>query len=250
MKGKIHRASVTQADLHYEGSISIDWTLLDAAGFLINERVEIYNIETGARFATYVIEAPRGSGTIGLNGAAARLAMTGDKVIIVAYTQIWVVWVRLFQLEHPTAIVCQSQKYPLCISVDHFWPVEIGKPLDNRGFSRFPTESHPHSITPSKTDERGPITLQMATIKECRSRWLRVPATKINPVDQAVSLVCRVFSWAMASRNDGPPVASAVRSQPSIISRAAFLALCLVHSAMTTQLTASCRYMPTASPRS
>ena len=85
MKGKIHRASVTQADLHYEGSISIDRTLLDAAGFLINERVEIYNIETGARFATYVIEAPRGSGTIGLNGAAARLAMTGDKVIIVAY---------------------------------------------------------------------------------------------------------------------------------------------------------------------
>src|SRR5260370_27784896 len=85
MKGKIHRASVTQADLHYEGSISIDRTLLDAAGFLINERVEIYNIETGARFATYVIEAPQGSGTIGLNGAAARLAMTGDKVIIAAY---------------------------------------------------------------------------------------------------------------------------------------------------------------------
>ena len=85
MKGKIHRASVTQADLHYEGSISIDRTLLDAAGFLINERVEIYNIDTGARFATYVIEAPKGSGMIGLNGAAARLAMVGDKVIIVAY---------------------------------------------------------------------------------------------------------------------------------------------------------------------
>ena len=85
MKGKIHRASVTQADLHYEGSISIDRTLLDAAGFLINERVEIYNLDTGARFATYVIEAPKGSGTIGLNGAAARLAMIGDKIIIVAY---------------------------------------------------------------------------------------------------------------------------------------------------------------------
>jgi aspartate 1-decarboxylase len=78
MKGKIHRASVTQADLHYEGSISIDRTLLDAAGLLIN-------IDTGARFATYVIEAPKGSGMIGLNGAAARLAMIGDKVIIVAY---------------------------------------------------------------------------------------------------------------------------------------------------------------------
>ncbi|MCK1692485.1 aspartate 1-decarboxylase [Bradyrhizobium sp. 144] len=85
MKGKIHRASVTEADLHYEGSISIDGALLNAAGFLINERVEIYNIDTGARFATYVIEAPPGSGIIGLNGAAARLAMPGDKVIIVAY---------------------------------------------------------------------------------------------------------------------------------------------------------------------
>lgn len=85
MKGKIHRASVTEADLHYEGSISIDRLLLDAAGLLINERVEIFNIDTGARFATYVIEAPRGSGMIGLSGAAARLAMPGDKVIIVAY---------------------------------------------------------------------------------------------------------------------------------------------------------------------
>lgn len=85
MKGKIHRASVTEADLHYEGSISIDRLLLDAAGLLINERVEIFNIDTGARFATYALEAPRGSGMIGLNGAAARLAMPGDKVIIVAY---------------------------------------------------------------------------------------------------------------------------------------------------------------------
>ncbi|MDA9393126.1 aspartate decarboxylase [Bradyrhizobium sp. CCBAU 45394] len=85
MKGKIHCASVTQADLHYDGSVSIDRALMEAAGFLINERVEIYNIETGARFATYVIEAPRGSGTIDLNGAAARLAMPGEKVIIVAY---------------------------------------------------------------------------------------------------------------------------------------------------------------------
>lgn len=97
MKGKIHRASVTQADLHYEGSISIDRALMDAAGFLVNERVEIYNIETGARFATYVIEAPRGSATIGLNGAAARLAMTGDKVIIVAYASFDEAEARTFQ---------------------------------------------------------------------------------------------------------------------------------------------------------
>ncbi len=87
MKGKIHRARVTEADLHYEGSISIDRALIDAAGFLLHERVDVYNIDTGARFSTYVIPAPAGSGAIGLNGAAARLAMPGDKVIIVAYAQ-------------------------------------------------------------------------------------------------------------------------------------------------------------------
>jgi aspartate 1-decarboxylase len=87
MKGKIHRARVTEADLHYEGSISIDRALLDAAGFVTHERVDVYNINTGARFSTYVIEAPAGSGVIGLNGAAARLALVGDAVIIAAYAQ-------------------------------------------------------------------------------------------------------------------------------------------------------------------
>ncbi|KRQ02087.1 aspartate 1-decarboxylase [Bradyrhizobium manausense] len=85
MKGKIHRASVTEVDMHHEGSISIDQALLDAAGFLINERVEVYNIETGASFSTYVIQAPMGSGTIDLNGAAARLVLPGDTISIVAY---------------------------------------------------------------------------------------------------------------------------------------------------------------------
>ncbi|NRA88346.1 MAG: aspartate 1-decarboxylase, partial [Rhizobiales bacterium] len=84
MKGKLHRATVTQADLHYEGSISIDLDLAEQAGFLTNEKVDIYNINTGGRFSTYVIEAPRGSKEIGLNGAAARRVMQGDKVIIVA----------------------------------------------------------------------------------------------------------------------------------------------------------------------
>lgn len=97
MKGKIHRATVTEADLHYEGSISIDLNLVEAAGFLINERVDIYNIDTGARFSTYVIEGKRGSGVIGLNGAAARLALPGDKVIIVAYAQMDVEEARSFQ---------------------------------------------------------------------------------------------------------------------------------------------------------
>ncbi len=87
MKGKIHRATVTQADLHYEGSISIDQDLLDKAGILPNEQVDILNITNGERFTTYAIEAPRGSKTFGLNGAAARRVQVGDKIIIITYCQ-------------------------------------------------------------------------------------------------------------------------------------------------------------------
>jgi len=87
LKAKIHRATVTQCDLHYEGSISIDAALLEASGILPNEQVDVLNINTGARFTTYAIEAPAGSGTIGINGAAARLAQIGDLVIVIAYAQ-------------------------------------------------------------------------------------------------------------------------------------------------------------------
>ena len=85
LKCKLHRAIVTECDLHYEGSVSIDAKLIEASGLLLNERVEIYNIDNGERFATYVIEGKRGSGVIGLNGAAARKACVGDKLIICAY---------------------------------------------------------------------------------------------------------------------------------------------------------------------
>ncbi len=85
LKCKLHRATVTECDLHYEGSISIDAKLIEASGLLLNERVEIYNIDNGERFATYVIEGKRGSGVIGLNGAAARKACVGDKLIICSY---------------------------------------------------------------------------------------------------------------------------------------------------------------------
>ena len=85
LKSKLHNAVVTQADLDYEGSIAIDRDLLDRAGMLPNERVDVFNINTGARFTTYTIVAPQGSRTIGLNGAAARLVQPGDRVIIVAY---------------------------------------------------------------------------------------------------------------------------------------------------------------------
>jgi aspartate 1-decarboxylase len=87
LKAKIHRATVTQCDLHYEGSISIDAALLEASGILPNEQVDVLNINNGARFTTYAIEAPAGSGCIGINGAAARLAQIGDLVIVVAYAQ-------------------------------------------------------------------------------------------------------------------------------------------------------------------
>ncbi|HKX65402.1 MAG TPA: aspartate 1-decarboxylase [Rhizomicrobium sp.] len=87
LKAKIHRATVTQCDLHYEGSISVDANLLERSGILAHEQVDVLNINNGMRFTTYAIPAPAGSGTIGINGAAARLAQKGDLVIIVAYAR-------------------------------------------------------------------------------------------------------------------------------------------------------------------
>ena len=87
MKAKIHRATVTQCDMHYQGSISVDEDWLDRVGILPNEQVDVLNINTGARFTTYAIPAERGSQTIGINGAAARLAQKEDLVIIISYVQ-------------------------------------------------------------------------------------------------------------------------------------------------------------------
>lgn len=86
-KSKIHRATVTQAELNYVGSVTIDRDLIDAAGLRVYEQVDVLNINNGTRFTTYVIEGERGSGTICLNGACARLAAVGDLVIIVSYAQ-------------------------------------------------------------------------------------------------------------------------------------------------------------------
>jgi len=85
LKSKIHRARVTQAELNYVGSITIDEDLIDAANIIPNEKVQIVNNNNGARFETYVIRGERGSGTICLNGATARLAQVGDVVIIMSY---------------------------------------------------------------------------------------------------------------------------------------------------------------------
>jgi len=88
MKSKIHRATVTQADLHYVGSISIDRDLMEAADLLEGEKVAIVDVANGARLETYVIPAPRGSGMIGINGAAAHLVHEGDLVIIISYAMV------------------------------------------------------------------------------------------------------------------------------------------------------------------
>ena len=85
MKSKIHRARVTEANLNYVGSITVDQDLMDAAGLYVNEKVQVVNVNTGTRLETYVIPGPRSSGTICLNGAAARLVQPDDIVIIIGY---------------------------------------------------------------------------------------------------------------------------------------------------------------------
>lgn len=88
LKSKIHRATLTGTELDYEGSIGVDRTLLEAADILPGEQVHVLNVNSGARLVTYAIEAPAGSGTVLLNGPAARLGMAGDKVVILTYSAV------------------------------------------------------------------------------------------------------------------------------------------------------------------
>lgn len=110
LKGKIHRATVTHANLDYMGSIAIDETLIAAAGFLHHEQVDIYNITNGERFTTYVIPAPAGSGTIGIQGAAAHKARAGDKIIIAAYAMMDETAARLWQ---PQVVLLDDDNRPI-----------------------------------------------------------------------------------------------------------------------------------------
>ena len=109
LKGKIHRATVTSCDLHYEGSISVDAVLLERSGILPHEQVDVLNINNGERFTTYAIPAPAGSGTIGINGAAARLAQKGDLVIIIAYARMEEAEAKTFQ---PRVLLVDSNNKP------------------------------------------------------------------------------------------------------------------------------------------
>lgn len=106
LKAKIHRAVVTQADLHYEGSISIDTDLLEASGILVHEKVDVLNINNGERFTTYTIPAKAGSGAIQVNGAAARKVHSGDHVIIIAYASFSDEEAKKYQ---PTVILVDDQ---------------------------------------------------------------------------------------------------------------------------------------------
>lgn len=105
-KAKIHQATITQADLHYEGSLTVDMDLLEASGILPNEKVQVVNINNGNRFETYTIIGERRSGVIGLNGAAARLGLPGDKIIIISYAQMTPEEAQKFK---PTVIVVDDK---------------------------------------------------------------------------------------------------------------------------------------------
>jgi aspartate 1-decarboxylase len=105
MKSKLHRATVTMADLDYVGSVTIDRDLMDAADLLPNEKVQVLDVTNGARLETYVIEGERGSGVIGINGAAAHLVHPGDIVLIVSYADMEDAEARTWQ---PTVVLLDA----------------------------------------------------------------------------------------------------------------------------------------------
>lgn len=115
MKSKLHRGTVTGANLHYVGSITVDADLMDAADLLPNEKVQVVDIDNGARLETYVIPGERGSGDLCLNGAAARLVQPGDKVIVISYG----VYTDAEARDHqPTVVVLNEVNRPQRIDVE------------------------------------------------------------------------------------------------------------------------------------
>lgn len=140
MYGKIHRCTVTQADLHYVGSITVDPTLLRAAGILPHTRVDVVNITNGARLSTYVIEGPENSGVICLNGAAAHHFARGDLAIIMAYEQ-----VPLSQIPGRQSRAVHVDEGNHIVAVDVYVTPgldELGKPENNRFAQAYPTRQH------------------------------------------------------------------------------------------------------------
>jgi aspartate 1-decarboxylase len=120
MKSKIHRATVTQADLHYVGSVTVDEDLLEAADLLPGELVHIVDITNGARLETYTIAGPRGSGVIGINGAAAHLVHPGDLVILIGYGQLETEQARALE---PSVVFVDAENKIVATSSDPAKPV-------------------------------------------------------------------------------------------------------------------------------
>ena len=120
LKSKIHRATVTQADLHYVGSLTIDEDLMEAADLLPGEQIAIVDIDNGARLETYVIPGPRGSGVIGINGAAARLISPGDLVIIISYVGVPEEQARELV---PSVVMVDRDNRPIKLTADPAEPV-------------------------------------------------------------------------------------------------------------------------------
>ncbi len=129
MKSKIHRATVTQADLHYVGSVTLDAALMEAADLLEGEQVAIVDISNGARIETYVIPGPRGSGVIGINGAAAHLVHPGDLIIIMSYAVLDDAEARALK---PTVVHVDEHNRVIKIGNDPGEPVP-GAPDQRRG---------------------------------------------------------------------------------------------------------------------
>ncbi|WP_158862192.1 aspartate 1-decarboxylase [Leifsonia sp. AG29] len=115
LTAKIHRATVTHADLHYVGSLTVDLDLMDAAGLLPGEKIAVLDVDNGARFETYLIAGERGSGVIGVNGAAAHLASVGDLVIVVAYGLLDDAEARTFR---PSIVHVDAANRPVAIGDD------------------------------------------------------------------------------------------------------------------------------------
>ncbi len=127
LKSKIHRATITASDLHYVGSITIDPDLLEAADILEHEQVHVVDVDNGARFETYTIAGERGSGTIQVNGAAARLVHQGDTIIVISYAQY-----SREEMEHYEPVVVHVDRENRIIDVDAAVATQLTREEGNR----------------------------------------------------------------------------------------------------------------------
>lgn len=126
LRAKIHRAQVTEANLNYEGSITIDRNILEASGIMPHEQVHVVDIDNGERFVTYAIEGKPGSGVMCLNGAAARLVSVGDRIIVIAYCQV----TREEAKTHRPKVVLIDDKSGMQNKIKDAYEIKPGTPID------------------------------------------------------------------------------------------------------------------------